>query len=64
MKTPLITPMAAKPKTPLKRIVAKLIAGLKFSCSCLATGTQVPKVIWNMVSIDLGKVPKYSKSFS
>jgi len=51
IKTPLMTPTAAKPNTPLKRMVSRLKAGLRSSCASRATGTQVPRVIWNIVSI-------------
>ena len=51
IKTPLMTPTAAKPKTPLKRMVSRLKPGLRSSCTSRATGTQVPRVIWNIVSI-------------
>ena len=51
MKTPLMTPTAAKPNTPLNRIVNMLKAGLRSSCKSRATGTQVPSVSWNIVSI-------------
>mmetsp|Transcript_42695 Transcript_42695/g.92837 ORF Transcript_42695/g.92837 Transcript_42695/m.92837 type:complete len:230 (-) Transcript_42695:363-1052(-) len=62
IKTPLMTPTAAKPNTPLKRMVSRLKAGLRSSCASRATGTQVPRVIWNIVSILRGNVPKYSKN--
>jgi len=57
MKTPLITASTEKPMSNLCITKKMSHHSLKFSTSALQGGIQLPKVISNMVSRDLPKLP-------